>query len=506
MIGETNGQKVIRFVEQLCPVPEGQHVGKPIVLADFQKKFILDIYDNPHGTRKAILSIARKNGKTALLAGLILAHVVGPMRKQNTQVVSGAMSRDQAALVYNLAAKMLDLQPKFAGLYKSIPSSKRIVGLKSNVEYRALAADGSTAHGLSPVFALLDEVGQVKGPMTPFIEAIMTSQGAHESPLLMAISTQAASDADLLSLFIDDSRRSNDPHTVCHVYEADPDCDLMDNTQWAKANPALGIFRSEKDLEEQLKLASRIPSMESSVRNLLLNQRVSLESTWIGPTLWKENASEPDYSLLNSKPLHIGLDLSKTDDLTAAVGAIFDDEGFVHVYPWVFTPVATVDARAKRDRAPYVEWIKQGLMVGVPGKTIDYEWVAQFMAQELNSAKICSINFDRWRIEELKRISDNVGFGNDANWIEVGQGYQSFSPRLEKVMELLLQGKIKHGGHPLLNFGAANAIAVADPAGNLKLDKAKSTQKIDMIVAMVMAVYAAFSYEDQAVDIDSWIV
>jgi phage terminase large subunit-like protein len=239
---------------------------------------------------------------------------------------------------------------------------------------------------------------------------------------------------------------------------------------------------------------------------LLLNQRVSLESTWIGPTLWKENASDPDYSLLNSKPLHIGLDLSKTDDLTAAVGAIFDDEGFVHVYPWVFTPVATVDARAKRDRAPYVEWIKQGLMVGVPGKTIDYEWVAQFMAQELNSAKICSINFDRWRIEELKRISDNVGFGNDANWIEVGQGYQSFSPRLEKVMELLLQGKIKHGGHPLLNFGAANAIAVADPAGNLKLDKAKSTQKIDMIVAMVMAVYAAFSYEDQAVDVDSWIV
>ena len=204
---ETRGEKVIRFLSEYVLTPEGEHVGKPLQLADFQKRFLLDLYDNPAGTRRAYLSIARKNGKSGLLAGILLAHIIGPERIQNSQIVSGARSRDQAALIYDLASKMLNLQPKFQGLYRLVPSSKRIIGLKANVEYKALAADGTTAHGLSPVLAILDEVGQVRGPQDDFIDAITTAQGAHKSPLLIAISTQSANDADLFSQWLDDAAR-----------------------------------------------------------------------------------------------------------------------------------------------------------------------------------------------------------------------------------------------------------------------------------------------------------
>lgn len=502
---KSDGQKVIEFLERYALTPEGKDVGKPLKLEKFQKDFITQIYDNKKGTRRAILSLARKNGKTALIAGILLAHIIGPMRKQNSQVVSGAMSRDQASLVYHLAEKMLTMQPAFEGFYRVVPSQKRIVGLKSNVEYRALSADGHTAHGLSPILAILDEAGQVRGPMTPFIEAITTSQGAHDSPLLMIISTQAPSDADFLSVMIDDAQRSGDPHTVCHVYAADEDCDLMDKTQWKKANPALGLFRSAKDLEEQLKQASRIPTMESSVRNLLLNQRISLENVWISPSLWKENAGAPDPEQLQSGEVHLALDLSRTDDLTACVASVLDDDGWVHVFPWVFSPADTLEARAARDRAPYMTWVSQEKLIPVPGKVLDYEWVSEYMGRQLSGCNIKTVNFDRWRIDDFHRDADRVGFATDAQWIEVGQGYKDFSPRMEKMLELMLQGKVLHGGHPLLTMSAANAIAVLDPAGNQKLAKDKSTQKIDPLVAMVMSVYAAAGVE-VGIDVDSWIV
>jgi phage terminase large subunit-like protein len=179
----TRGEKVCAFIERYVRIPEGSLVGQPLKLADFQRKFILDIYDNPAGTRRAYLAIARKNGKTATIASLVLAHLVGPEAVLNSQLVSGARSRDQAALVFNLAAKMVQLSPELSKLVRIVPSGKRLIGLPMNTEYKALAAEGTTAHGLSPVLAILDEVGQVKGPQDAFIDAITTAQGAHDKPL-----------------------------------------------------------------------------------------------------------------------------------------------------------------------------------------------------------------------------------------------------------------------------------------------------------------------------------
>ena len=488
----TRGEKVIAFIEAFCTIPEGSDVGKPIKLAPFQKKFITDIYDNKHGTRRAIMTIARKNGKSALIAALLLCHICGTEATQNTQIVSGAMSRDQAALVFNLAAKMINLSPELNKVTRIIPSQKKIVGLAKNVEYRALAADSTTAHGLSPILAIMDEVGQVQGASSAFVDAILTSQGAYQDALQIFISTQAPSDADFLSIMVDDAIRSNDKKTVCHVYEADADCELLDKAQWKKANPGLGLFRSQTDLEEQLKQASRLPSMEASARNLLLNQRVALESLWLAPQIWKNCSSAPDIEVFKKYPVSMGLDLSARLDLTAAVIAAMDDDGVVHLLPFVFTPMTGIEERATKDRAPYDVWAKNDQLVAVPGKSIEYEWVAAYLRDKLDDMEISvdNIQFDRWRIEIFQKACEEVAAFQGVSWHAVGQGFKDFSPRLESFEVKLLEGKIRHGGQSLLNMAASNAIAVTDPAGSKKIDKSKSTQRIDPLVAAVMALHA----------------
>lgn len=481
----TRAARVIEFIQRFCLVPDGAHVGQPLVLDQFQKDFIRAIYDNPAGTRRAILSVSRKNGKSGLIAGLLLAHLVGPEAKQNSQLVSGAMSRDQAALVFNLAAKMVQLSPKLTPIVRIVPSGKRLLGLPLNTEYKALAADGKTAHGLSPVLAILDEIGQVRGPQSDFVDAITTSQGAHEAPLLIAISTQAANDADLLSQWIDDARASKDPRIVCQVYEAPAGCDLLDEAAWKAANPALGTFRSLDDLREQLTQARRMPSMENTARNLLLNQRVSTVSSFVSPDVWKSCAGRV---LPFDGPVFAGLDLSARTDLTALV-IVGQVDGVWHVVPHFWTPEIGLADRARRDRAPYDVWARQGLLHTTPGATVDYEHVAQDMAALLSELDVQAVAYDRWRIELLRKELDKIGA--DLPLVEWGQGFKDMAPALDALEAELLNGRIAHGGHPVLTMCAANAVVTKDPTGARKLDKAKATGRIDGLQALAMAMGAA---------------
>ena len=487
----TRADKIIRFIEKHCVTPEGAHVGAPLVLAEFQKQFIRDVYDNPAGTRRAILSVSRKNGKSGLIAGLLLAHLVGPEAKLNSQIVSGAMSRDQAALVFNLAAKMVQLSPKLSGLVRIVPSGKRLLGLPLNTEYKALAAEGKTAHGLSPVLAILDEIGQVRGPQSDFIDAITTSQGAHANPLLIAISTQAAGDADLLSTWIDDAAKSNDPRIVCRLYAAPDGCDLMDMEAWKAANPALGLFRSLDDLREQMAQAARMPSMENSARNLLLNQRVSTECPFISPDVWKACAGTP--APFDDAPVYAGLDLSARTDLTALV-LIGKVDGAWQVQPHFWTPAEGLLDRAKRDRVPYDLWHRQGFLKTTPGATVDYEHVATDMAEICADLNLQAIAYDRWRIDILKRELERVGI--ELPLIEWGQGFKDMAPALDHLEAELLNGRIAHGNHPALSMCAANAIVTKDPAGSRKLDKARATGRIDGLQAMAMAFGVAAGADD----------
>lgn len=479
----TRGERVIAFIERYCLIPSGSGVGKPIVLEKFQKDFILAVYDNKHGTRRAYLSIGRKNGKTAVIACLMLAHLVGPEAKRNSQIVSGALSREQAAIVYDLAAKMVNQSKELSSIIREIPSSKKLIGIPMNTEYKALSAEGKTAHGLSPVLAILDELGQVRGSQSDFVDAITTSQGAHETPLLMVISTQAPNDADLLSIWLDDAKISGDKRIVSHVYEGEKDCELLDPKAWKAANPALGRFRSLEDVKEQAERASRMPSFEATFRNLVLNQRVEMAAPFVSRGVWVLNSGDVDDSVFYEEKVYVGLDLSAKTDLTAMVMLAFREKWHVKTYVW--TPQKGLSDRAKRDRAPYVEWEKQGFIRSITGASIDYSTLAVEISEILADCDVAAVAYDRWRMDILEKEFEKISV--TLPLVPFGQGFMSMSPALDKLEELLMNEQIAHGGNPVLTMAIANTRVTTDSAGNRKLDKAKSTGRIDAAVALAMA-------------------
>lgn len=494
----TRGEKVIAFIHRYCRVPEGKHVGKPLRLMEFQKRFIREIYDNPNGTSRAYLSIARKNGKTVLIAAIVLAHVVGPEARLNSQIISGARSRDQAALVYSAAEKMVRLNPELAKIIRPIPSLKKLIGLPMNVEYKAISADAGTAHGLSPVVAILDEVGQVKGPKDAFVEAITTAQGAHDDPLLVTISTQAATDADLFSIWLDDAQRSEDPRIVCHLYAADEGCEIDDRDAWKAANPAMGEFRSLQDLEDFAAIAKRNPADENSFRWLFLNQRIEAASPFVSRGVWAACAGAPGD--LRGIPVSGGLDLSEVNDLTALV-LIGRRDGLWSVKPTFWLPGDGLADKARRDKAPYDVWAREGHLNTAPGKTVDYEFVANWMRGVFDEYDVQKIAFDRWNWKHFRPWLLKAGFTEEMlerHFVEFGQGFQSMSPALRDLEAELLNERVRHGGHPVLGWCAANAVVQSDPAGNRKLvkpnssgRKVKSFGRIDGMVALTMAMGVA---------------
>lgn len=483
----TRGEKVIAFIEKYCRVPSGKLVGQPIKLDRFQKRFIKKIYDNKVRTRLAILSMARKNGKTALIAGLCLAHIVGPEARLNSQLVSGAMSRDQAALVFDLMVKMINFHPALIARTRIVPSGKRIYGLGKNVEYQALAAEAKTKHGLSPWLVIFDELGQVRGPKDDFVEALETAQGAYDDAMQIVISTQAPTDADMLSIWIDDAISSGDPHTVIELHSAPEEAKLLDQKAWRKANPALGTFRSEIEMASMAEKAARMPSFENSFRNLYLNQRIDRNTPFISKNVWLSNGGLT--SDWGNREVHSGLDLSSTADLTAHV-PICNVNGAWEVKPEFWLPAEGLREKSKSDRLPYDDWARQGLIHTTPGKAIEYEYVAHalYKFEQTHNWKSCA--FDRWGMKYLKPWLIAAGFTEERIaelFVEFGQGFQSMSPALRDTESMLLAGKVRHGNNPVLQMCAQNAVVTMDPAGGRKLNKAKSIGRIDGLVALTMA-------------------
>lgn len=486
----TKGTDVCDFVEKYCLIPEGSKVGQPMKLLPFQRKFILDVFDNPSGTSRAYLSVARKNGKSALIAAIVLAHLVGPMARQNSQIISGARSRDQASLVFKLAEKMVRLSPELNKIVRIVPSQKVLLGLLCNVEYKAISAEAGTAHGLSPVLAVLDEVGQVRGSHDPFIEAIETAQGAHDDPLLIAISTQAATDGDLFSIWLDDAANAKDPRIVSHLYTAPKDCDLMDRAAWRAANPAVGTFRSLTDIVDFASQAERLPAKANSFRWLYLNQRIEAQSPFLSRAEWEANNAEP--TVQDGQVCFAGLDLSASRDLTALVLAFPSDDGF-DIVPHFWLPEDGLRDKAKAEKVPWDLWAEQGYLTTIPGPVIVPAVIALAVAEVAERYDLQLLAYDRWRINDFKRELDAIGSAIPMQ--PFGQGFRDMAPAVDKLEQLVAERKLRHGSNPILNMNAAGAVTQSDPAGNRKLHKAKSYSKIDGLVALAMALGCMSSEE-----------
>ncbi len=482
----------IHFIESACLVPEGKDVGKPLKLRDWQQDVLKKVYDNPHGTRMAIISVGKKNAKTTLSACLLLLHLVGPEAKKNTQLPSTATSREQAAVLFDLASKIVRLNPVLEDSIVIRDTVKQLYCPEMGTLYRALSADATTAHGQSPIFAVHDELGLVKGPRSELFNAIENAMGAHEQPMSIVISTQAPTDNDLLSILIDDALAGADPRIVVILYTADEDLDPFSEEAIRQANPAFGDFLNAKEILSQAEAARRMPAQEALYRNYTLNQRVEASNPFVTPSVWQANSEDPDAW----GTVYGGLDLSETNDLTALI-LVSPVAGELHVKPIFWLPEEGLEERARKDRVPYDLWAKQGFLKTTPGRSVEYSYVAEYIVDLFDRSDVRRIAFDRWNMRHLKPWLLEKGLPEsliDDRFQDFGQGYISMSPALRVLEGLLLNGKIRHGGHPVLKMCAANAVVKMDEAGNRKLDKKRSRGRIDGMVALAMA--AASASED----------
>lgn len=484
--GLKRANRNIRWVEQYCRVPEGRDVGKPVKLRPWQKKIIKEIYGSP--TRRAIISFGRKNGKTALAAFLLLLHLCGPEARPNSQLYSAAQSREQAAVLFGLAAKCVRMSPDLSSVIIVRDTAKELLCQEIGTKYRALSAEASTAYGLSPVFTVHDELGQVKGPRSELYEALETASGAHDEPLSVIISTQAPTDADLLSVLIEDAQKGADPKVKLAMFSAPDDLDPFSKEAITAANPAFGDFQNADETLAMAEDARRMPSRENEYRNLILNQRVDKNSPFISRAIWQANGGEPATDWAGA-PVYAGLDLSSTADLTAFV-PICHVDGAWETRPTFWLPGQGLAEKSRADRVPYDQWAKEGFLEAPDSRSIEYEYVARWIYDFCQTENVRRIAFDRWGMKYLRPWLLQAGFTEerlDDLFVEFGQGFQSMSPALRDLESVLLNGSLRHGGHPVLTMCAANAVVTSDPAGGRKLNKAKAAGRIDGMVALTMA-------------------
>jgi phage terminase large subunit-like protein len=500
----TRGERNIQWIESYCVVPEGKDVGKPVRLRAWQKRDIKKIYDNPAGTRTAIISFAKKNAKTTLAAFLLLLHLCGPEAVPNTQLPSTAQSREQAAVLFNLAAKCVRMAPDLNANLVIRDTAKQIFCPDLGTIYKALSAEASTAHGQSPIFAVHDELGQVRGPVSELYNAIENAMGAHEAPMSIIISTQAPTDGDLLSILIDDALTGRDPSTVLSLYTADTSLDPFSEEAIKQANPAYGDFLNPKEVLKQAENAKALPSQESLYRNYTLNQRVDRNTPFIAKTIWQANGGElSDWS---DAPVYAGLDLSSTADLTAFVPITHVNDAW-ETKPTFWLPESGLAEKSRADRVPYDLWHSQGFLETTPGKSVEYEFVAHWLFDFCEVHDVRKIAFDRWGMKYLKPWLLAAGFTEERIteiFVEFGQGFQSMSPALRDLESALLAEKVRHGNHPVLTMCAANAVVTTDPAGGRKLNKAKAAGRIDGMVALTMA-FGIAPLDDPEPSVDDWL-
>jgi phage terminase large subunit-like protein len=484
----TDGERVCNWIEEWCVIPEGKFVGAHVKLRDWQRAEICKIYDNPAGTRRAIISFGRKNAKTTLAAFLLLVHLAGPQARPNSQLFSAAQSRDQAAILFALAAKIVRMGPlnAFVGIRDT---AKQIYCGELGTLYRALSAEAKTAYGLSPVFIVHDELGQVRGPRSELYEALETATGAQESPLSVIISTQAPNEGDLLSILIDDAASDFDPRVVLSLHTAPENLDPFEDETIRLANPAFGDFLNPEEVRAMAADAKRMPSRMPEYRNLVLNQRVNMHSPLIGKDEWLKCRGSVRFT--DGEPVYLALDLSSVDDLTALVMLSAEDGD--RVLPFIWKPTEVLEPHGTRDTFDYRQRAKEGDLLTIAGRTIDPDVIAKKVAELHKRYRILGLAYDRWRIDEFLKSLDGLGIeaqkgeGPGLRLIDWGQGYASMAPAVDAFERSVLERRLVHPGNLVLTWNVANAVVSTDPAGNRKLDKAKARFRVDGAVALAMA-------------------
>jgi phage terminase large subunit-like protein len=508
--------KYVRFIESLKH-SKGEWAGKPFKLMDWQRdEIIVPLFGtlNPDGTRQyrtCFIELPRKNGKTTLAAAIALAllYVDGEM---GAEIYSAANDRGQAELVFNEAKAMVEQSSQLSrpDRTKIVDSQKRIVYYKTRSFYRAISAEAYNKWGINPHGIIYDELHAA--PNRELWDALTTATGARRQPLIVVITT-AGYDRNSICFKLHERACqirdgiTNDPTFLPVIYAAPEKANWQNEKVWQKANPALGIFRKLDEMRTMAQTAKESPAEEMNFRRLYLNQWTSSVTRWLPIDKWQACGGAINLDELKGRPCYVGLDLSSSIDLTALALAFPRDDGFYDILVDFWLPEDTAVEAEKRDRVPYREWAKLGLVHLTPGNVIDYGFIRHTLAENRGLYDLRELAYDRYGAAQLIQNLEEDGFIVDPEEIKknkfstapvvvpFGQGFVSMSPPTKELMTLVLQKKIRHGNNPVLNWNADNMVVAQDPAGNLKPDKAKATQKIDGMVALIMALDRAIKHQ-----------
>lgn len=495
----------VRFIECLAHT-KGTWAGKPFELIDWQERIIRDLFGvlKPNGYwqfNTAYIEIPKKNGKSELAAAVALLLTCGD-GEERAEVYGCAADRQQAAIVFDVAADMVRMCPALNKRVKILTSQKRIVYVPTNSFYQVLSAEAYSKHGFNIHGVVFDELHTQ--PNRKLFDVMTKGSGdARMQPLYFLITTAGT---DTNSICYEQHQKAQDilegrkiDKTFYPViYGAPDDADWTSPEVWKNSNPSLGETIGMDKVEAACESAKQNPGEENAFRQLRLNQWVKQTVRWMPMHKWDACKVDFDESLLEGRVCYGGLDLSSTTDITAFV-LVFpptDEDDHYYILSYFWLPEETLELRVRRDHVPYDLWQRQGYLMTTEGNVVHYGFIENFIDELGTRFNIREIAFDRWGAVQMSQNLEGLGF----TLVQFGQGYRDMSPPTKELMKLTLEQKIAHNGHPVLRWNMDNIFIKRDPAGNIKPDKEKSTEKIDGTVATIMALDRAIRCENDTGD------
>ena len=482
----------VNFIECLSHT-KGTWAGKPFKLLDWQERIIRDLFGivKSNGYRQfntAYIEIPKKMGKSELAAAVALLLCCGD-GEERAEVYGCAADRQQATIVFDVAADMVRMCPALNRRVKILASQKRIVYLPTNSFYQVLSAEAYSKHGFNIHGVVFDELHTQ--PNRKLFDVMTKGSGdARMQPLYFLITTAGT---DTNSICYETHQKSKDilegrkvdPTFYPVIYGAEESDDWTSPEVWKKANPSLGVTVGMDKVQAACESAKQNPAEENAFRQLRLNQWVKQSVRWMPMEKWDLCSFKIDEENLIGRVCYGGLDLSSTTDMTAFV-LVFppkDEEDKFVILPFFWIPEDTLELRVRRDHVPYDIWQKQGFIQTTEGNVVHYGYIENFIEQLGEKFNIREIAFDRWGAVQMVQNLEGMGY----TVVPFGQGFKDMSPPTKELMKLTLEQKIAHGGHPVLRWNMDNIFIRRDPAGNIKADKEKSTEKIDGAIATIMA-------------------
>ena len=485
--------RAVSFIETFIRHTKGSLAGHKMILEKWQKDDIIKPLfgwkNEENGLRKyrqAYIEIPRKNGKSTLAAAIGI-YILFADSERGAEIYSCAGDRSQASIIFEIAKSMVQSDPQLVDRAEIYRSS--IINPSKGNTYRALSADAKLQHGHNAHAILFDELHTQ--PNDELYQTMKTSMGARSQPLLICLTTAGSNKTDgnicwTIHSYAKKVEKGiiDDPTFLPVIYAADDDDDITLEKTWKKANPNYGVSIRKDYMAAEAKLAMDLPSYENSFRRLHLNQWTTNESKWISDQQWMACDKKLDLNELKQKECFAGLDLSSVRDLSALTLFFPMDDGTFHIIPFFWLPKETAQERQQKDKVPYLEWARQGFIELTEGDVQDYDFIRKTINEISQEYMIQEICFDRWNSSQLVIQLQDDG----ANMSPFGMGYVSQSAPTKEMEKMVLKKVLVHGGNPVLRWQMQNVQLRIDPANNIKVDKKRSSEKVDGVISTIMSI------------------